>query len=184
MYFPLILSPIIPPVIRCGCRRVGDAPLRLLRVRGLELIPLPDAEQRRGFGGTFAVKNADTSMAMLGDKLRARAGDTRRGLCRRRHPSCTWAGRSIASVWGYAPCTLPKFLPQPRGRMSDQKTKPKPTSVLIGLEPNFEQNAPAVLANTQLRRNMGKATQTIRGKRANVVGNAHLEELREAGRAI
>lgn len=69
--------------------------------------------------------------------------------------------------------------------MSDQKTKPKPTSVLIELEPKFERNARAALANTQLRRNMGKATQTIRGKRANVVGELpDWEELREAGRAI
>jgi L-lactate dehydrogenase complex protein LldE len=52
--------------------RVGDAPLRLLRaVRGIEVVTLPDADQCCGFGGTFAVKNADTSMAMLGDKLRA-----------------------------------------------------------------------------------------------------------------
>lgn len=48
---------------------VGDAPLRLLRaVRGLELVELPDAEECCGFGGTFAVKNADTSSAMLADK--------------------------------------------------------------------------------------------------------------------
>jgi L-lactate dehydrogenase complex protein LldE len=52
--------------------RVGDGPLRLLQaVRGIEFAPMPDAEQCCGFGGTFAVKNADTSMAMLGDKLRA-----------------------------------------------------------------------------------------------------------------
>jgi L-lactate dehydrogenase complex protein LldE len=52
--------------------RVGDAPLRLLQaVRGIEFVPMPDAEQCCGFGGTFAIKNADTSMAMLGDKLRA-----------------------------------------------------------------------------------------------------------------
>lgn len=69
--------------------------------------------------------------------------------------------------------------------MSDHKKKPTPTSVLIELEPKFEQNAPAALANTQLRRNMGKATQTIRAKRANVVGELpDWEELREAGRAI
>jgi L-lactate dehydrogenase complex protein LldE len=49
--------------------RVGDAPLRLLRnVRGLDLAELPDAEECCGFGGTFAVKNADTSSAMLADK--------------------------------------------------------------------------------------------------------------------
>ncbi|MBQ1023812.1 (Fe-S)-binding protein [Micromonospora sp. C95] len=51
--------------------RVADRPVRLLRaVRGLELVELPAAEQCCGFGGTFAVKNADTSSAMLADKLR------------------------------------------------------------------------------------------------------------------
>jgi L-lactate dehydrogenase complex protein LldE len=50
---------------------VGDAPLALLRaVRGLDLVELPDAAECCGFGGTFAIKNADTSIAMLGDKLR------------------------------------------------------------------------------------------------------------------
>ncbi len=51
--------------------RVGDKPLRLLRnVRGLELVELGDAESCCGFGGTFAVKNAETSTAMLADKMR------------------------------------------------------------------------------------------------------------------
>jgi L-lactate dehydrogenase complex protein LldE len=51
--------------------KLGDAPLRLLRkVRDIELVALPDAETCCGFGGTFAVKNADTSAAMLTDKLR------------------------------------------------------------------------------------------------------------------
>jgi L-lactate dehydrogenase complex protein LldE len=52
--------------------RVGDAPLRLLRaVRGIELVELGEAESCCGFGGTFAIKNADTSAAMLADKLSA-----------------------------------------------------------------------------------------------------------------
>jgi L-lactate dehydrogenase complex protein LldE len=51
--------------------RVGDRPLRLLRqVAGLDLVELPDADVCCGFGGTFAVKNADTSTAMLADKMR------------------------------------------------------------------------------------------------------------------
>ncbi|HEU4426548.1 MAG TPA: (Fe-S)-binding protein [Pilimelia sp.] len=51
--------------------RVGDRPLRLLReVRGIDLVELPDAEQCCGFGGTFAVKNAEVSTAMLADKMR------------------------------------------------------------------------------------------------------------------
>jgi L-lactate dehydrogenase complex protein LldE len=49
--------------------RVGDAPLELLRnVRGLELVELPRADECCGFGGTFSVKNAETSTAMLADK--------------------------------------------------------------------------------------------------------------------
>ncbi len=51
--------------------RVDDKPLRLLRqVRGLDLVELPAAEECCGFGGTFAVKNPDTSTAMLADKMR------------------------------------------------------------------------------------------------------------------
>jgi L-lactate dehydrogenase complex protein LldE len=51
--------------------RLGDRPYRLLRaVRGLRLIPLDHAEECCGFGGTFAVKNADTSVAIGLDKLR------------------------------------------------------------------------------------------------------------------
>ena len=52
--------------------RVGEAPRRLLAaVDGLELLDLPDATECCGFGGTFAVKNADTSAAMAIDKCRA-----------------------------------------------------------------------------------------------------------------
>ncbi|MFL6133281.1 MAG: (Fe-S)-binding protein [Nocardioidaceae bacterium] len=50
---------------------VGDRPTRLLRaVRGLRLVELPNAEECCGFGGTFAMKNADTSVAMGSDKAR------------------------------------------------------------------------------------------------------------------
>jgi L-lactate dehydrogenase complex protein LldE len=52
--------------------RVGEAPTRLLRnVRGLELVDLPRADECCGFGGTFALKNSDTSSAMLVDKCDA-----------------------------------------------------------------------------------------------------------------
>jgi L-lactate dehydrogenase complex protein LldE len=50
---------------------VGDRPRRLLEhVRGLRLVELPSAEECCGFGGTFAVKNADTSVAIGADKAR------------------------------------------------------------------------------------------------------------------
>ena len=50
----------------------GDRPLRLLRaVSGIDLVELPSATECCGFGGTFAVKNAEVSSAMLADKVRA-----------------------------------------------------------------------------------------------------------------
>jgi L-lactate dehydrogenase complex protein LldE len=49
---------------------LGDRPLRLLRaVRDIELAELPDAGECCGFGGAFAMKNADTSVAMVADKI-------------------------------------------------------------------------------------------------------------------
>ncbi|HEY8485686.1 MAG TPA: (Fe-S)-binding protein [Longimicrobiales bacterium] len=68
--------------------RVGDAPLRLLRaVRGIDLVELPDATECCGFGGTFAVKNADMSMAMLTDKIRC-VLETRAQVCTAIDNSC------------------------------------------------------------------------------------------------
>ena len=67
---------------------VGDRPERLLRaVRGIDLVDLEESRECCGFGGTFAVKNADTSMAMLGDKLR-RVLDTRAEVCTAVDTSC------------------------------------------------------------------------------------------------
>ncbi|UWX97816.1 (Fe-S)-binding protein [Arthrobacter zhaoxinii] len=49
--------------------RLGDRQADLLRtVEGLDLEPLPEADQCCGFGGTFSLKNADVSSAMLADK--------------------------------------------------------------------------------------------------------------------
>ncbi len=62
--------------------------MKLLRkVRGIDLVELPRAEECCGFGGTFAVKNADTSMAMLGDKIRCIL-DTRAEICAMADNSC------------------------------------------------------------------------------------------------
>jgi L-lactate dehydrogenase complex protein LldE len=67
---------------------VGDRPWRLLSaVRGIDLVELPEADECCGFGGTFAVKNADTSMAMLSDKLR-HVLDTRAEVCTAADNSC------------------------------------------------------------------------------------------------
>jgi L-lactate dehydrogenase complex protein LldE len=68
--------------------RVGDRPLQLLRqVEGIDLIELPDADQCCGFGGTFAVKNAGVSTAMLADKAAAVVG-TGATVCTAGDTSC------------------------------------------------------------------------------------------------
>ena len=55
--------------------QIGDRPRRLLEaVRGLELVDLPGSAECCGFGGTFAVKNPDTSVAMGEDKVAAIIG--------------------------------------------------------------------------------------------------------------
>jgi L-lactate dehydrogenase complex protein LldE len=67
---------------------VGDKPIQLLRaVEALELVELPDADQCCGFGGTFAIKNADTSTAMLADKMRNVLG-TSAEICTAGDSSC------------------------------------------------------------------------------------------------
>ena len=68
--------------------RVGDAPHRLLHaVRGLELVELQHATECCGFGGTFAVKNPETSAAILADKVRS-VLDTGAEVCAALDNSC------------------------------------------------------------------------------------------------
>lgn len=60
-----------------------------------------------------------------------------------------------------------------------------PDAFSPGNTPTFETSAKTSLADAQLRRNLGKATQTIRRKRAVAVEEMpDWEELREAGRAL
>lgn len=68
--------------------RVGDKPERLLKkVRGLTYVPLADADQCCGFGGTFAVKNADVSAAMVAEKAQC-VLDTKAEICAALDNSC------------------------------------------------------------------------------------------------
>lgn len=51
---------------------LGDSPLKLLRaVKGIDLVEIENMDRCCGFGGTFAVKNADVSSAMLAEKTTA-----------------------------------------------------------------------------------------------------------------
>jgi len=67
---------------------LGDGPLRLLRaVKGIDLVELAGMEQCCGFGGTFAVKNAEVSSAMLAEKTTA-VLNTRAEICTACDSSC------------------------------------------------------------------------------------------------
>ena len=68
--------------------RLGDAPLRLLKnVGGIQLIELDHQEECCGFGGTFAIKNPETSAAMLAEKVRC-VLNTEAELCCAADNSC------------------------------------------------------------------------------------------------
>ncbi|MEU9796253.1 (Fe-S)-binding protein [Streptomyces sparsogenes] len=104
--------------------RVGDKPLTLLRaVDGIDLVELPQADACCGFGGTFAVKNADTSSAMLQDKMKnvlstgadvCTAGDSSclmhigGGLSRIRAGTRTLHLAQILASTRTSPCLLPE----------------------------------------------------------------------------
>ncbi len=67
---------------------IGDRPQRLLEaVKGIKLIPLANADQCCGFGGTFAIKNAEVSAAMLNEKMQAIA-ETGATICTAGDNSC------------------------------------------------------------------------------------------------
>jgi L-lactate dehydrogenase complex protein LldE len=69
-YFPHTVT-FHPTCHAVRMANLGDRPQRLLaRVRGLRLLPLEDADQCCGFGGTFSVKNDLMSAAMVSDKAR------------------------------------------------------------------------------------------------------------------
>ncbi len=68
--------------------RLGDRQLNLLAsVDGIEMVELPEADQCCGFGGTFSMKNADVSSAMMEDKAANICG-TGAELCSGGDASC------------------------------------------------------------------------------------------------
>ena len=67
---------------------LGDRQRSLLAsVEGLSVADLPEADQCCGFGGTFSIKNADVSSAMLADKVANICG-TGAGACAGGDASC------------------------------------------------------------------------------------------------
>lgn len=74
--------------------QLGQGPLHLLqKVRGIDLVELQNVERCCGFGGTFAVKNADVSSAMLAEKVSA-VLNTKAEVCTACDNSC------LMHIWG------------------------------------------------------------------------------------
>ena len=158
---------------------VGDRPRRLLeQVRGLRLVDLPAAEECCGFGGTFAMKNADTSIAMGSDKAR-HVRETGAEILVAGDNSCLMhVGRAALAAALRRTHDAPGR--DPRGDRGGGRM----TATFVGMPP-FPTAARAALADTQLRHNLAHATATIRDKRARVVAEvADWEDLRTAGAAI
>ena len=76
-----------PPATPCACCASATRRCAAAQRRGIDLVELPQAKTCCGFGGTFAVKNADTSAAMLTDKMRA-VLDTGAEVCTAPDNSC------------------------------------------------------------------------------------------------
>ena len=172
----------------------GDRPTRLLAaVRGIDLVPLPRAQECCGFGGTFAVKNAETSVAMGSDKaahVRSTGAEGVRGG--RQLVPHAHRGLALATACGRAdpaPRRGPR-MHRPRAGGAAAMTRfsalpqssPHPT--FLGTPP-FPASARTALADTQLRRNLAHATGTIRAKRAAVVAEVdNWEALRQRAARI
>ncbi|MCU1530933.1 MAG: (4Fe-4S) cluster-containing protein [Arthrobacter sp.] len=188
--------------------RLGDRQLDLLRsVGGIELADLPEAEQCCGFGGTFSMKNADVSSAMLADKTASICGTSAELLRRRRRVLPDAHRRRAIPAGQRRQHHALRRDPGQHGRASRDRQRRCPpqhrkdptmsgtflgmpslpvfgTGNLHELEP-FPKAARRELGNAQLWANLGHATRTIRDKRLAVVSELpDWEELREAGRAI
>jgi L-lactate dehydrogenase complex protein LldE len=76
----------------------------------MALVELPMADSCCGFGGTFAIKNADTSTAMLADKM-TNVVATKAEVCTAGDSSCLMhiGGGSAGSDPGSARFTWPRF---------------------------------------------------------------------------
>ncbi len=122
--------------------RVADKPWRLLRaVRGIDLVDLPARGPVLRFGGTFAVKNADTSVAMGADKTTA-VRSTRAEVLVAGDNSC------LAHIGGMlhrqrsggahdAPRRDPRLDREGAGMTAPDQTRPPSTRPRIGVTDTF-----------------------------------------------
>ncbi|MFF8278454.1 (Fe-S)-binding protein [Streptomyces lateritius] len=107
--------------------RLADRPLRLLQaVKGLELRELPGAEECCGFGGTFAVKNADVSAAMGADKVRHAVSTGAEVLCAADNSCLTHIGGTMSRLRvGMRPVHLAEILASTEAEPLPWETQPQ-----------------------------------------------------------
>ena len=164
------------PATRCGCCGSATNPLRLLRdVATSSSSSCPTADQCCGFGGTFALKNSAVSGRDADRQGAARRVHRRRASCTAGDSSCLMhiGGGLTRSGPACAPCTWPRSWPRPTRRDdlpraaigADRAARRRHLSG----DARLSRGGHATRSATrQLRRNLGRATATIRAKRAAV----------------
>ena len=169
------------PAIRCEALNIGDRPVRLLRsVRGLTYIELPQHDQCCGFGGTFAIKNANVSAAMLCDKIAA-SWRPEAEVCTAGDNSCLMhIGGGLSRQRRAGP------LPAPRGDSGIHGGRTR-MSVKVGQAaeaPSFAGGRAGTARQHPASPERRHATDVIRAKRAKVVAETpDWQELRDSARA-
>jgi len=168
-------------------------------VRGIDLVQLPGADSCCGFGGAFAVKNSDTSTAMLADKLASVLTTGAEVLCAADSSCLMHIGGGLSRLRaGVRTVRLAEILAATDKSATDREAIfPSPWElekragasemndvVFLGA-PSFPDAARAALADPQLRSNLRKATGVIRDRRAAAVAElGDWEALRDAGAAL
>ena len=158
---------------------LGDRPRRLLEaVEGLHLLELEGAEECCGFGGTFAVKNADVSAAMGADKVQHIEETGAEMVCTVDNSCLMHIGGTLTRRGSAVrPVHIAEILASTEGGTSVSGT-------YLGM-PSFPQAAAESTRDTRLRGNLRHATHTIRAKRAQAVEElGDWAELRAAGAAL
>ena len=154
-------------------------------MRGLDLVELPGAEECCGFGGTFAVKNADTSVAMGADKAR-HVRETGAEVLVAGDNSCLMhiGGHAVARSGAGVRVDAPRRDPRRRPRTAGLE-RSLSRATFVGMPAFPDGRARRRWPTPSCARNLAHATRTIRAKRAAVVAEvADWEELRLAGAAI
>ncbi len=153
-------------------------------MRGIDLVAIEGLEQCCGFGGTFAVKNAEVSSAMLAEKTNAIL-NTKAEACTACDNSCLMHIQGALHRQRTGGQDGSSGRDSGRGRGGNPMSTTHGTALDPKTAPLFPMAAKAAMGDTQLRKNVRHATNVIQTKRARVVAEMpDWQELREAGKQI